>query len=91
MSTTTSTAQSIPVPGAVDAPRTSPHGGPEILERARTVFHDILRLVADRAQVEATIESSFKDNDATADSEYNKARQSRLGKLDLTRQRSPRR
>jgi DNA segregation ATPase FtsK/SpoIIIE, S-DNA-T family len=82
VSTTTSTAQSIPVPGADDAPRTSPQGEPEILVREVTVFHELLRMIADRAQAEESTDSRFKTNDATADSEYNKARQSRVGKLD---------
>jgi S-DNA-T family DNA segregation ATPase FtsK/SpoIIIE len=59
-----------------------PTGEPEILRKERLVLHEILGLVAKRAAAEEKIESERASRDATADSEYARARQALAGKLD---------
>ncbi len=82
MSTTTTTSQTLTMAGADATPRTAAQTEPEVLVRERAGFHDVLRLVAERAEAEASVEASFKAHDTAADSEYQKARRALLEKFD---------
>ncbi len=79
MSITTS-VETVSVPDAGPAPSSAPE--PELLRRERTVLQQILRLVRDRAAAEADVDGTRASGDATADTEYQKARRNRQEKFD---------
>jgi S-DNA-T family DNA segregation ATPase FtsK/SpoIIIE len=60
-----------------DEPALSPDHSPEpdIISRERAALGDLLRIVSDRSAAEAEIESTRSRSDASADREYEKARQ----------------
>ncbi len=78
------TARMIPVADAKGsvAPATPSTAEPEILVKERSVLREILRLVAERASAEEKVEGERASRDGTADSEYAKARQQLVEKLD---------
>ncbi len=86
MSTTTSTglrtlatsdANNIGRPGTLIG--TTPE--PAILERERALLREILRLVDERANAEASVEAERTSSATTADTEYEKARRTSIEKL----------
>jgi DNA segregation ATPase FtsK/SpoIIIE-like protein len=57
----------------------------DVLGRQRAVHAEIMRLVAERAEAEATVNSEYSANDSTADAEYRRKHQTlveKLAKLD---------
>jgi len=55
---------------------------PEIQVQERSVLREILQLVDERAEAEAKVEGERAARDGTTDSEYSKARQALIEKLD---------
>jgi hypothetical protein len=70
-------ADSVASAGAIVTPLSEP----AVLARERAVLHEILRLVDERAQAEATLEAERKSTASTADAEYEKARKTLIEKL----------
>jgi DNA segregation ATPase FtsK/SpoIIIE, S-DNA-T family len=56
---------------------------PAVIERERATLREVLRLVSERADAEASVESARSSGDATADQEYQKARRSLVEKFDM--------
>jgi DNA segregation ATPase FtsK/SpoIIIE, S-DNA-T family len=56
---------------------------PAVIERERATLREVLRLVSERADAEASVESTRSSGDATADLEYQKARRSLVEKFDM--------
>ncbi|MGC8640807.1 MAG: FtsK/SpoIIIE domain-containing protein, partial [Isosphaeraceae bacterium] len=98
MSTSTSlrtTPQSGPAPSSEVLASSLPTGEPELIARERAALHELLELVAQRAQAEAEASGTRDGNDARIDAEYAKTRQGLIEKyvtLDReTRQEDERR
>ncbi|MFI5456634.1 MAG: FtsK/SpoIIIE domain-containing protein [Isosphaerales bacterium] len=82
MSTTTTSPGTSAV--AESSPRVTAHAPsePEVMGRERATLSEILRLVAERALAEAKLEGEAASSNATADSEYQKARKALVEKLE---------
>ncbi len=83
MSTSTTSLQTIP-PSETDPSAsaiTTPSSEPAVLWRARCALREILRLIAERAELESKVEAERKSNNTTADSEYEKARRALIDRL----------
>jgi len=69
-----------PVPGATGT-LLSPTE-PELIRRERRALGEVLRLVAERAEAEAKVGGERSSSDATADTEYAKARKAKVEKFE---------
>ena len=58
---------------------------PAVIERERTVLHEILRLVSERAVAEEQVATAWSSGDATADREIERARQALTEKVESLR------
>jgi S-DNA-T family DNA segregation ATPase FtsK/SpoIIIE len=81
VSTPTTSLRSPPAPDAAAGDVAAATANPSIIDRERGVLHEILRLVADRAEAEVKIGDERKSGGAKTDLEYQKTRRALVEKL----------
>jgi len=82
VSTTSTSVGTTAVPVAGPSAPAPASSEPEVLVRERAALREILRLVAERAEAEAGLAEEAASRNATADSEYKKARLALFEKLE---------